>query len=193
MIQRSFFKLETQLPPQEKEELIESLRRNIDVLAWNAYEALRVDQNFICHHLNFNPVSLPRKQPPWCLSKEHSDAIKEEVNKLKQAGAIKEVFYPEWLANTVVVKKKNEKWHVYVDFTDLNKAWPKDLFPMPWIDQLVDATVGHPQMSFLDAFQWYHQIPLVLDDQEKTTFVTPTRNYHYNVMPFGLKNAGFTY
>ena len=64
---------------------------------------------------------------------------------------------------------------------------------MPWIDQLVDATVGHPQMSFLDAFQGYHQIPLALEDQEKTAFVTPTRNYHYKVMPFGLKNAMSTY
>ena len=79
------------------------------------------------------------------------------------------------------------------DFTDLNKACPKDPFPMPKIDQLVDATVGHPRMSFLDAFQGYHQIPLALDDQEKTTFVTPIRNYHYKVMPFGLKNAGSTY
>ena len=80
-----------------------------------------------------------------------------------------------------------------VDFTDLNKACPKDPFPMPKIDQLVDATVGHPQMSFLDAFQGYHQIPLALDNQEKTAFVTPIGNYHYKVMPFVLKNAGATY
>ena len=80
-----------------------------------------------------------------------------------------------------------------MDFTDLNKACPKDPFPMPWIDQLVDATAGHPQMSFLDAFQGYHQIPLALEDQEKTAFVTPTGNYHYKVMPFGLKNVGSTY
>ena len=80
-----------------------------------------------------------------------------------------------------------------VDFTNLNKACPKDSFPMPRIDQLVDATVGHPQMSFLDAFQGYHQIPLALNDQEKTTFVTSIRNYHYKVMPFDLKNTGFTY
>ena len=80
-----------------------------------------------------------------------------------------------------------------VDFTDLNKACPKDPFPMPRIDQLVDATVGHPRMSFLDDFQGYHQIPLALDDQEKTAFVTPTRNYHYKVMPYGLKNTGSTY
>ena len=72
---------------------------------------------------------------------------------------------------------------------DLNRACLKDLFPMPRIDQLVDATVGHPQMSFLDAFQVYHQIPLALKDQEKTVFITPIGNYHYKVMPFGLKNA----
>ena len=80
-----------------------------------------------------------------------------------------------------------------VDFTDLNKACPKDPFPMPKIDQMVDATVGHPRMSFLDAFQGYHQIPLALDNQEKTTFVTPIRNYHYKVMSFDLKNAGSIY
>ena len=80
-----------------------------------------------------------------------------------------------------------------VDFTDLNKACPKDPFPMPQINQLVDTTVGHPGMNFLDAFQGYHQIPLALDNQEKTTLVTPTGNYHYKVMPFGLKSAGSTY
>ena len=80
-----------------------------------------------------------------------------------------------------------------IDFTDLNKACPKDPFPMPKIDQLVDATVSHPQMSFFYTFQGYHQIPLALGDQEKTTFVTPIGNYHYKIMSFGLKNAGSTY
>ena len=80
-----------------------------------------------------------------------------------------------------------------MDFTNLNKAYPKDLFPMPRIDQLVDATVGHPRISFLDAFQGYHQIPLALSDQEKTAFVTLTGNYHYKVMSFGLKNVEATY
>ena len=91
------------------------------------------------------------------------------------------------------MKKKTRKWRVCVDFTDLNKAYPKDPFSMPRIDQLVDATAGHPRMSFLDAFQECHQIPLALDDKEKTAFVTPVGNYHYKVMPFGLKNAGSTY
>ena len=97
--------------------------------------------------------AIPRRQP-WRFSKEHAEVVKEEV--LKQARAIKEVFYPEWLANTVVVKKKNEKRHLCVDFTDLNKVCLKDPFTVPRIDQLVDATVEHPRMSFLDAFQGYH-------------------------------------
>ena len=111
-----------------------------------------MDPNFICHHLNVNLSVIPKKQPPRRSSKDHADAVNDEVIKLKQVGAIKEVFYPEWLANTVVVKKKSGKWRVCVDFTNLNKACPKDLFLMPRIDQLVDTTVGHPWMSFLDAF-----------------------------------------
>ena len=97
---------------------------------------------------------------------------------LKEARVIREIFFPEWLANTVVVKKKNGKWRVCVDFTDLNRAYPKDLFHMLKIDQLVDATYGHPRMSFLDAFQGYHQISLAPKDQEKTAFISPNANYH---------------
>jgi len=92
-----------------------------------------------------------------------------------------------------VVKKKNAKWQMCIDFTDLNKAFPKDHFPPPQIDQLVDATVGHPRIRILDAFQGYHYIPLAQGDQEKTSFVTPIGNYHYKMMPFGLKNAKSTY
>ena len=97
------------MPPQEKEELVEFLKRNVDVFAWNAYEAPGVDPSFICHHLNINPFVVPREQPPRRSSKDHSDAVKDKVMKLKQVGAIKEVFYLEWLANTIVVKKKNGK------------------------------------------------------------------------------------
>ena len=97
------------MPLQEKEELIQFLKRNIDVFAWNAYEAPRVDPNFICHQLNANPSVTPKKQPLQRSSKDHFDAIKDEVIKLKQAGAIKEVFYLEWLTNIAVMKKKNGK------------------------------------------------------------------------------------
>ena len=106
------------MPHQEKEELIGFLRKNIDVFAQSTYKAPRVDPNFIFHHLNINPSAIPKKQPPRRSSREHSDAVKGEVLKLKRAGAIKEVFYPKWLANMVVVKKKTGKWRVCVDFTD---------------------------------------------------------------------------
>ena len=86
------------------------LKRNIDVFAWDANEAPGVDPNFICYHLNINPSITPKKQPPRRPSKEHADTVREEVMKLKKVGTIKEVFYPEWLANTVVVKKRSGKW-----------------------------------------------------------------------------------
>uniref|UniRef100_A0A2N9EBE5 Reverse transcriptase domain-containing protein n=1 Tax=Fagus sylvatica TaxID=28930 RepID=A0A2N9EBE5_FAGSY len=107
--------------------------------------------------------------------------------------AIRELQYPTWLSNTVVVKKKNGKWRVCVDFTNLNQACPKDPFPLPKIDQLVDATVGQNRMSFLDAFQGYHQIALSIEDRKKTAFITPLGVYCYKVMSFGLKNASATY
>ena len=90
-----FFQIGSQLPQREKEELIEFLKQNIDVFAWNTYEAPWVDPEFICHHINVNPSIVPKKQLPWRPSKEHTETVREEVAKLKQAGAIKEVFYPE--------------------------------------------------------------------------------------------------
>ena len=103
-----FFQIGAQIPLLENEQLVNLLRRNMDVFAWDAYEALGLDPNFICHHLNVNPSITPKRQPPWRSSKEHVEAIKSEVTKLKQVGTIIEMFYPQWLANTVVVKKKQE-------------------------------------------------------------------------------------
>ena len=129
-----FFQVGAKLPSQEKEILLEFLRANIDMFAWSPYESLGIDSSFICHRLNVNPSIAPKRQPPRRPSKEHAEAVRSEVAKLKQAGAIKEVFYLQWLANTMVVKKKTGKWWVCADFTDLNKACPKDPFPMPKID-----------------------------------------------------------
>ena len=120
-----FFQVGSELPLREKEELIGFLRENVNMFAWDAYDAPRVDPSFIFHYLNVNPSSIPKKQSPLHLSKEHANAVRDEVTKLKKAGAIKEVFYPEWLANTVVVKKKSGKWRICVDFIDLNRACQK--------------------------------------------------------------------
>ena len=165
----------------------------MDVFVWTPYEVPGVDPKFIVHKLNIDPSFPLKKQKPRRSAREHVELVKSEVQRLKEARAIKEIYFPEWLANTVVVKKKNGKWRVCVDFTDLNRACPKDPFSMPKINQLVDSTHRHPRMSFLDAFQGYHQIALAPEDQKKTAFFSPYANYHYIVMPFGLKNAKATY
>ena len=115
----------------------------------------------------------------------------DDVNKLLSAGFIREVYYPDWLANVVLVKKAYGKWRMCMDFTDLNKTCPKDSFPLPRINQLVDSTAG--LLMFMDAFSGYNQIKMAEEDQEKTTFITSQGLYCYKVMPFGLKNAGTTY
>ena len=105
------------------------------------------------------------------------------------AGFIQEVYYPNWLANVVLVKKVNGKWRMCMDFTDLNKACPNDSFPLPRIDQLMDSTAKHKLLMFMDTFSRYNQIKMAKEDQEKTAFITSQRLYCYKVMPFGLKNA----
>ena len=117
----------------------------------------------------------------------------EEVTKLLTTGFIREVYYPDWLANVVLVKKANGKFRMCVDFTDLNKACSKDSFPLPRIDQLVDSTAGHKLLTFMDAFSGYNQIKMDEEDQEKTAFITSQGLYCYKVIPFGLKNIGATY
>ena len=124
---------------------------------------------------------------------ERDNAIKEEVHKLMAAKFIREVYYLDWLANIVMVKKANGNWRKCVDFTNLNKACPKDNYPLSRIDQLVDSTASHKLLSFIDAFSGYNQIRMNETDQEKTFFVTSQGLFCYEVMPFGLKNTGATY
>ncbi|CAL2260015.1 unnamed protein product [Prunus armeniaca] len=119
--------------------------------------------------------------------------MKAEVDKLSTIGFIKEVDYPTWLANVVMVRKLKKGWRMCVDYTNLNRACPKDSFPLPRIDQLVDATAGQALLSFMDAYSGYNQIFMHPEDQAHTSFITDRGLYCYKVMPFGLKNAGATY
>ena len=147
----------------------------------------------MCHKLNVDPKHKPVIQKARRTRIPQTKAVIEEVQKLLEARPIREDQYPNWLANTVVVKKKSGKWRVSVDFTGLTKACPKDSSPLPKIDQMIDATADHDRMSFLDAYRGYHQIPMYGPDEGKTAFITPRGIYCYKVMPFGLKNAGTTY
>jgi hypothetical protein len=124
---------------------------------------------------------------------EKRKVIGEEIHKLLEAGFIKEVHHPKWLANPILVKKKSGKWRMCVDYTSLNKACPKVPFPLPRIDQIVDSTVGCETLSFLDAYSSYHQIKMKESDQLVTSFITLFVMYCYVTMPFGLRNAGATY
>jgi hypothetical protein len=133
------------------------------------------------------------KQPLRRFDEEKRRAIGEEVHKLMDAGFIKEVFHPEWLANPVLVKEKGGTWRMCVDYTGLNKACPKVPYPLPRIDQIVDSTAGCETMSFLDAYSGYHQIKMKESDQLATSFITPFGMYCNTTMPFGLRNAGATY
>ena len=124
---------------------------------------------------------------------ERDKAIAEEVRKLLEANFIREVYCLKRLANVVIVKKANGKWRMCVDFTNLNKACPKDSYPLPRIDLLVDSMVGHQLLRFMDANSGYNQIKLDEGDQEKTSFVTSQGLFCYKVMPFGIKNAVAAY
>ncbi|GAU48525.1 hypothetical protein TSUD_243030 [Trifolium subterraneum] len=121
------------------------------------------------------------------------EAAEKAVKDLLEANFISEAKYTTWLSNVVLVKKSNGKWRMCVDYTDLNRACPKDAYPLPCIDRLVDNSSGFKLLSFLDAYSGYNQIPMVVADRTKTAFITESGNYYYNVMPFGLKNAGATY
>uniref|UniRef100_A0A2N9HB70 RNase H type-1 domain-containing protein n=1 Tax=Fagus sylvatica TaxID=28930 RepID=A0A2N9HB70_FAGSY len=172
--------------------IVSFLRKNADVFAWSHDDMPSISTNVITHKLNVNPSIAPVKQKRRVFAPERNTAVMEEVDKLLKAGFIREVYYPEWLANVVMVKNSTGKWRMCVDFTDLNKACPKDSYPLPRIDQLVDSTAGHKLLSFMDAFSGYNQIQMTEGDQEKTAFITSRGLFCYKVKPFGLKNTGAT-
>ena len=186
-------KIGTTLSPSEKEQLVELLRENLEAFAWSYKDMPGVDTDIVQHRIPTNPDVKPVKQKLRRMKPEWALKIKEEVIKQIEAKFLKVVEYPEWLANIVPVPKKDGRVRMCVDFRDLNKACPKDDFPLPHIDVLVDSTAGHALLSFMDGFSGYNQIKMAPEDMEKTSFITQWGTYCYKVMPFGLKNAGATY
>ena len=131
-----------------------------------------IDPSVIVHRLNVLPSFSPIRQKKRVFAQERDKAIAEEVRKLLEADFIQEVYYLDWLANVVMVKKAKGKWRMCVDFMDLNKACPKDSYPLPRIDTLVESIARHQLLSFMDAFSDYNQIKMEETNQEKTFFVT---------------------
>ncbi|GAU31576.1 hypothetical protein TSUD_53990 [Trifolium subterraneum] len=186
-------KIGASLEASVKERVIVLLREYVDIFAWSYQDMPGLDPEIVEHHLPLKPECSPVKQK---LRRTHPDMalkIKEEVQKQIDAGFLITSEYPQWLANIVPVPKKDGKVRMCVDYRDLNRASPKDDFPLPHIDVLVDSTAKSKVFSFMDGFSGYNQIKMAVEDREKTAFITPWGTFCYKVMPFGLTNAGATY
>jgi hypothetical protein len=173
--------------------LVKFLQENRDIIAWNPADMPGVPRELIKHELHLDPLAKPVKQRLHRFAQDMKDLIKNEIARLLDANFIKAVYHPDWLANPIVVPKKNKQWRMCVDYTDLNKACKKDPFGLSWIDQVVDSTAGCSLLSFLNYYSGYHQIPLKVEDQIKTSFITLFGAFCYTTMPFGLKSVGATY
>nr|XP_009409822.1 PREDICTED: uncharacterized protein LOC103991997 [Musa acuminata subsp. malaccensis] len=164
-------KVGSELAEREREQLVGLLWENADIFTWSPSDMTGVDPGVAQHHLNIPPDARPVKQKPKRQAPDRQRAIREEVGQLLAAGFIEEARYPQCL----------------------NNACPKDCYPLPKIDQLVDATARHARLSFMDAYSGYNQIRMAPEDREHTAFLTDQGVYFYKVMTFGLKNAGATY
>ncbi|GAU51875.1 hypothetical protein TSUD_416600 [Trifolium subterraneum] len=186
-------KIGASLEASVKGRVIALLREYVDIFAWSYQDMPGLDPEIVEHHLPLKPECPPVKQK---LRRTHPDMalrIKEEVQKQIDAGFLITSEYPQWLANIVPVPKKDGKVRMCVDYRDLNRDSPKDDFPLPHNDVLVDSTAKSKVFSFMDGFSGYNQIKMAVEDREKTAFITPWGTFCYKVMPFGLTNAGATY
>ena len=179
--------------PMVRQALTTFLKYNRDVFAWSQEDISRTDPSVMVHRLNMSPSFPPIHQKKWVFTLEQDQTIVEEVRKLEEANFIREVYYTDWLANVVMVKKASGKWRRCIDFTDLNKVCPKDNYPLSWVNVLVDSTAQHQLLSFMDAFLGYNQIKMNEADREKTSFITNQGLFYYKVMSFDLKNVGVKY
>src|SRR3954465_9449803 len=166
----------------------------MDIFTWKPSDMSGVLRELAEHYLNIKPGAKPVKQAIRRFGEKKCHAIGMEIAKLLEAGFIIEVIHTDWVANHVLVPKKNtDILRMCIDYSGLNKHCPKDPFPFPRIDQVIDSTDGAELLYFLDAYSGYHQIRMKESDQKATSFVTPFGIFCSVTMPFGLKNACATY
>nr|GEV17740.1 reverse transcriptase domain-containing protein [Tanacetum cinerariifolium] len=169
------------------------LQRNLDIFSWKPVDMTGVPRHIAEHRLNVREGCSPVRQKKRGQEADRNQAIQEEVGKLMKPGIMKEVHYHDWLSNPMMVKKHDDSWRMCADFKILNKACPKDGYPLPEIDWKVESLCGYPFKCFLDTYKGYHQIQMTKEDEEKTAFITNQRIFCYTKMPFGLRNAEATY
>ena len=187
--------ISSHLTQEQFNEVLAVLKRFKDCFAWDYTELPGLDRTLVEHRLPIKKEHIPHQQPPRRMANEVILKEKEDIKRLLQAGFIRPARYVEWLSNIVPVLKKNGKLRVCIDFRNLNTATPKDEYPMPIADVLVDGVAGHKLLSFMDGHSGYNQIFIAEDDVHKTAFRCPGSigTFEWVVMPFGLKNAGATY
>ena len=184
-----------ELDPEYKQELVDLLKEFKDCFAWKYYEMPGLDRSIVEHRLPIKPGYWPFKQAPRRFNPNVLGDIKKETERLLEVKFIRSCRYAEWISNVVPVYKKNGKLRVCIDFRDLNKATPRDGYPMPIADMLVDAVARHKVISSMDGNARYNQIFMAEEDIAKTAFRCPGAIglFEWVVMTFGLKNAGATY
>ncbi|GJT83104.1 reverse transcriptase domain-containing protein [Tanacetum coccineum] len=181
------------LTEKGRKKLRNLLQCNLDIFAWKPADMTSVPRHIAEHRLNLREGCSPVRQKKRGQTADRNQAIQEEVRKFVEAGIMKEIHYRDWLSNPVLVKKHDDSWRMCVDFKDLNKACPKDGYPLPEINWKVESLCGFPFKCFLDAYKGYHQIQMAKEDEEKIAFITSQGIFCYTKMPFGLRNVRATY
>ncbi|GJW70691.1 hypothetical protein Tco_0127608 [Tanacetum coccineum] len=193
--------IEKQLPNHFKKEMQSLLKSNADIFAWTHTDITRILRTIMVegkpfnteHKLNkYNHIK-PIKQNKRGLGPDRNMAACKEIEELMKAEILRKVKHQTWVANPVIVKKSDGGWRMCVDFTNINKAGPKDCYPLPEIDWKIESLSGFRLKCFLDAYKGYHQIQMAEEDEDKTAFYAGEGVFCYKKMPFGLKNAGATY
>ncbi|KAM1696120.1 hypothetical protein ACFXTN_027679 [Malus domestica] len=183
-------KIDTTLSPPIRLAWISFLQENTEVFAWSYEDMSGISPDIICHRLSIDPKTKPVRQKQRSYNAERYEAMKSEVEKLKSIGFVREVNYPTWVANGVLVKKNLTKesllhqkvlWRMCVDYTDLNTGCPNDSFPLPLVDRLIESMAGCELLSFMNAYSGYNQILMNPSDQEHTAFTTDRGLYCYKI------------
>jgi hypothetical protein len=183
----------TEVSKEEEDKLLQFLRHNQDVFAWSKSDLTGVHRSVIEHALDTDPKIKPKLQRQRPMSDDRVKSAEAKVQKLLDVRIIREVQYPVWVANVVIVLKKNGNMCMCIDFTELNKACPKDPYPLPRIDIIIDQVAGCEMLSLLDCFFGYHQVWMRREDEAKIGFTTPFGIFCFVKMPEGLRNVGPTF
>ena len=185
-------KIGVNFPKDLKHKLIALLNEFRETFTWSYQDMPGLDTEIVMHRILVNSECPPVRQALRRMKSEIILKIKEEVEKKLKAGFLTVITYSDWVANIIPMPKKDGKV-MCVDYRDSNRASPKDNFPLPHIDTLIDNIATNMFFSFMDGFLSYNQIKMAKEDKAKTTFTTHRGTYAYDVVSFSLKNASATY